>query len=71
MITTITGIPSDFVKTPSASGKITFSSPWVGLNAVLDAREIDEAELGTRELLFIVVDDADDVNIIDESFGSI
>ncbi len=68
MITTITGIPSDFFKTPSASGKIIFSSPWVGLNA---ESEIDEAELGTRELLFIVVDDADDVNIIDESFGSI
>ncbi len=75
VITTITGIPSDFIKTPSGSGKTICSSAFIGLNGVVvDAIETDETEFGTRPLptpFLIVADDADDVNVIVESLGSI
>ena len=75
MITTIIGIPSDFVKTPSGSGKIICSSPLLTLvGVVVDAMESDEIEFAIRlpvNPLLIVVDDEDDAIIIDESLGSI
>ncbi len=75
VITTITGIPSDFVNTPSGSGKTICSSPlFIFVGVVVDAIDNDEIEVGIRlpvRPLFIVVDDDDDAIIIDESFGSI
>jgi len=42
VITTIIGIPSDFVKTPSGSGKTICSSPLFRLTGVVvDAIETD------------------------------
>jgi hypothetical protein len=76
VITTIIGIPIDFVKTPSGSGRTTCSSLLFKLaGVVVDAIETDEREVGIRpaEMPFFIVvdDDEDDIIIIDESFGSI
>jgi len=70
VITTITGMPSEFVRTPSGSGKTTCSSPLFTLiGVVVDAIETDEIEFGIRPFLS-VTDDDDDAIMIDASFGS-
>ena len=69
------GIPRDLVKTPSGKGKTTCSSALVGLSVVVavdEAKETDETELGIRLVEFLIVDDEDEeVNIVDDSVGSI
>lgn len=71
----MTGIPSDLVRTPSGSGKTTWSSAAFDKfdGVIVEANETDEIELGIRPAtpLFSVVDDDDETSMIDVSKGSV
>lgn len=78
VMTTITGMPKDLVRTPSARGRTTCSSALACalVGVVADAMEADEADVAMRLAavapLFRVAIDAEDdiIDIDDESFGS-